>query len=438
MKNRAAGNIAMILAVIPLLLAFHWRIRFESFSFVLAEISLPLALVCAMLCGKSESVSPSRKVFLLAVVLAVAAFLSVFVQSDLKHTLSAYRDLLLPVLFYFAFTQIRLKSSFVVNLAKAAVLWSSVTAVLGIIQYLTDDFLWFQDPDAVVWQEFKTSLISDSQFGQFMGISHTLPAGAYSHTNVFAQFLVLPALVAFALFLRSARNGISRWLWLFAAILQFVALVLTFCRSSVLTLVGSMLVLPVLLTRQRSRRKLGAALVLAVGAVAGFAILQSDAMAFDGFGSFVGRIDMWQAGFVLMSARPVLAITGGLTELYLQLFPFGQVIHNFFLYLTIQFGLAAAGAWALIVFLELKRTARILHRDEGEARNIGVAAAVAVGATVFFYAQTAPLVDDVQVSLFLFFWLGISQHLVVSQDEVQVQEAPNRSLAGMQAERLTC
>jgi hypothetical protein len=67
-----------------------------------------------------------------------------------------------------------------------------------------------------------------------------------------------------------------------------------------------------------------------------------------------------------------------------------------------------------------------------------VAAAVAVGATVFFYAQTAPLVDDVQVSLFLFFWLGISQHLVVSQDEVQVQEAPNRSLAGMQAERLTC
>jgi O-antigen ligase len=196
-----------------------------------------------------------------------------------------------------------------------------------------------------------------------------------------------------------------------------------------MTVVGAAFMMSIALARKGASRRIRLIAALVVIAILVVAIAANDAFSIDGFGSFLGRIDMWYAGFSVISTNPALLLTGGLTDTFMQLFPFGQLIHNLFLYLILQFGLPAAAAWTALIVVELGRARNVRHLENGLIRNIGTAVLVGLSATVFFYSQTAPLIDSVQAGLWLFFWLGICQHLAGHDQETQWCGGPERASA---------
>jgi len=429
MRHRSASSAIAYgaLLLLPLLLAVEYRFRVGAVSFMPGEFCLLPALLAASLQRHSwNPARPSSGLLLLGMGIAATGFISVFFQSDLNHTLSAYRDLMVPVIFYFAFTSARLPSWQAIRMAKVFVACASLSSVLAIVQFRADDFLWFQDTDYVPWQEFKTTLISSSNFGQLLGVQHTLPTGTYAQTNNFAEYLVVPAVVALALSRRAACPGLQRWFWRMCAVLQATAMLFTFSRGSLLTLIAAFAGFHFLIARRRGTR---IAMVLAAAGGIAFALLHSDALSFDDYGTLFSRMDMIRSGLSLIATHPTALLTGGLTEVYLNLFLFGQLVHNLFLYLVLQFGLGTMVAWTALVSLALRRAAAIWKSSVPEASSIGGAVIVAVSLSVFVYAQTTFMITSVQSAMWLFFWIGIAQHLAAGMTPAKRFERPSEPAA---------
>jgi hypothetical protein len=155
-----AASPLRLIYVLPLLLSFEYRLRLSSFSFDLSELSFfVLALVCLARAWEGKRLGPIEKAHaerLLILLLAVFALPAIFLESNTAHAASVYRDLLLPFLFLFVFLKAGLEKEQIHTLIKLACIFALANAVLGIVQYTTGNYLWFEGPDEAEWQTFKT------------------------------------------------------------------------------------------------------------------------------------------------------------------------------------------------------------------------------------------------------------------------------------------
>jgi hypothetical protein len=415
-----ASNPSRLVFLLPLLLAFEYRIRFSSLSFDLSELSLFLVCFLYFVRQWREAVHyepvAARSGRWLIPLLAICALPAIFLESNTAHAASVYRDLLLPFLFFAVLTQLRLEQRYIHALIKLACLLTLADACLGIVQYCTGKYLWFAGPDEAEWQAFKTGLARLSIFGDWVGVQDTLPVGLYTGANMFGCFLSIPLCLTTTLGFSGALSKCKRRACHFASMVIFACMLFTMFRSALLVYLASMLAIYLCLGRQGRLFR-----VLVVGVLAAFVVilfLAQGVFDWDQFGSFEGRREMISAALALIKTHPELLLTGGYTDLYHLQSKEPQEIHNLLLYSIVQFGLLATALFfAFFVGLIRRawRAARVVHgvdSPHGIDRTLLVAIVASIAANVFIYGSSTMLIDSVQTSLWLMFWAGIANYLV--------------------------
>lgn len=400
-----------LLAILPVFLAIEYRVDFGVASLLLSELGpfVVIGAVVVFASGKSRVVV-ERHELALVFLIALFALVGVFLERDKIHALSLYRDLMVPLVFFVVIVSVRLERREVLTLAKAFVLVATVTAVLGIVQYATGKYMWLLRPEDAAWQELKTRFIRGFFLGDWLRTGSTLPAGLYTTTNNFASYLVIPCIVAYALGWVPRTEQKGRGVWRTCFVVLLAALFLTFSRGSILTLLVAWVVVHAFRRRHRvTPTQLGVAGGVGVLIVA--LVIVSGVFSFDALGTVRARIVMISAASNLLTDRPEVLLSGGFAEEYHAHYYAQQIVHNLELYGIIQYGLVATAAWVLLVVLQLKKTYRMLRSPDGESRATAIGVLAGVGVTVFVYAQTTSFVDNIQSTMWLFFWLGIAVHL---------------------------
>jgi O-antigen ligase len=414
--------------LLPVLLAFEYRMRASMLSFDLAELCLVVALGLWLVnsWGQTAAVAPqeSTRYLTLIFLLAFCAFPSIFFEFDTAHAASVYRDLMLPFVFFLLFLRARLEKQQVHTLIKLGCVLAVFNACLGIVQYATGNYLWFAGPDEADWQAYKTGLARLSIFGTFLRVGDTLPVGLYTGANNFACFLSLPlCLVSTLAFSRELARR-QRRICGVAALILFVSLVLTIFRSGLLVYAASMmLVYFILHPRNKAKR---AIVLLLIASLIAILFLTQGLFDWDQFGSFQGRQDMIAASLEMIKSHPELLLTGGYADLYHMQSKETQEIHNLFLYCVVHYGLPATLLFFAFFIRFFRRSMVAARSARPLERNILVAIFVSVTANVFFYGATTMLVDSVQTSIWLLFWVGIGAYLIEFQNcEFKIQARGN-------------
>ena len=409
-----AASPLRLIYILPVLLSLEYRIRLSSFSFDLSELSFfVLALVCLARAWEGKRLGPVEKVHperLLILLLAVFAFPATFFESNTAHAASVYRDLMVPFLFLFVFLKAGLEKEQIHTLIKLACIFALANAVLGIVQYTTGNYLWFAGPDEAEWQAFKTGYAKLSIFGDFLAVQDSLPTGLYTGANMFACFLSLPLCLVTTLAFFGGLPKRKRIICLIASAVMFVCLLFTMFRSGLLVFAASMMMVYLFLSRRRGLLRL--ATVSVVGGVIAILFLTGGMFDWDQFGSFEGRQEMISDAFTLMKAHPELLLTGGYTDLYHFQSRETQEIHNVALYSIVQYGLPATVLFFAFFIRFFLRAFRAAKEVKGLERSVLLAIVASIGANVFLYGSTTMLIDSIQTTTWLLFWVGIASYLI--------------------------
>lgn len=396
---------------VPLLLSVEYRVELGVFSFTLGEVSAVLVWIVALLrIWNNHRIFLKKIEIVLLLTIVITSLPSVFLENDTRHALSVYRDFILPLIFFIGFLLLDLSRQQVVKLLRMFVVIAAASALLGIVQYKTGNYMWTMRPEDVIWQRFKTGFIRDSTVGQLLGVNDTLPVGLSATTNNFASYLVIPTTLALALSLLPSRSHSENLLWKVSFVSLFVALLFTFSRGSLFTfLVASLYLL--WLRRRHSVSLITLLIVGCIGVLVIVLMLWGSALSWDQLGTLKGRGAMLKAGMELLKDHPEVLFTGGFTEEYLANYYQWQLIHNLPFYAILQFGLLATSSWLLLIGVELRYILSVIHSKDQEVKFLGLALFGGLFTTVFIYAQTTSLIDSVHSSLWLFFWTGIGVYL---------------------------
>ena len=173
-----------------------------------------------------------------------------------------------------------------------------------------------------------------------------------------------------------------------------------------------MLVYFVVNPRKRLRRAV-TALLLAV--ILGSFFLTQGLFDWDQFGSFQGRQEMVAESLSLIKAHPELLLTGGFSDLYHMQSRETQEIHNLFLYGVVHFGLLATLLFFAFFIRFFRRAMVAASSIAGPMRNVLMAICVSICVNVFLYGASTMLIDSVQTSIWLLFWVGIGVYLIEFQ-----------------------
>lgn len=408
-----ALRLSRVIYLIPLLLSFESRVRFSSFSFDLCELSLFIAACVFLLRRCNDTRAPERSGVpserWLILLLAFFALPAIFLESNTAHAASVYRDFLLPFLFFAVFAQAKLDKRQLLTLLKLAGAFALANACLGIVQYFTGRYLWFAGPDEAEWQAYKTGLAKLSIFGDWLGVQDTLPVGLYTGANMFACFLSVPLCLTTALAFSPGLAKSKRLACLAAAVVMFVCLLFTMFRSGLLVYTASLMAVYLYLGRRRTLLRLFTVTTLA--SVVAVLFLTQGLFDWDQFGSFEGRQDMISAAFALVRAHPDLLLTGGFTDLYHLQSKETQEIHNLALYSIVQFGLPATLLFFAFVIRWIRRVLQAARAASGLDRTLLVSIVASVAANVFLYGSSTMLIDSVQTSVWLMFWIAVAHGL---------------------------
>jgi hypothetical protein len=135
-----AASPSRLLYLLPVLLAFEYRVRPGIFSLDLAELCVVVVLG-VWLIGRweqtaSDPLQERSRETILILALAACAAPSILFESNMAHAASVYRDLLVPFLFFFLLMQCRLGRKQIHALIKLAYALALVNACLGILNML--------------------------------------------------------------------------------------------------------------------------------------------------------------------------------------------------------------------------------------------------------------------------------------------------------------
>jgi O-Antigen ligase len=412
-----AASPLRVLYLLPVLLAFEYRVRPGIFSMDLAELCVVVALGVWLIRrweqAASDPLQERSRETILILALAVCAAPSILFESDMAHAASVYRDLLVPFLFFFLLMQCRLERKQVHALIKLACALALANACLGILQYATGNYLWFAGAGEAEWQEYKIGLARLSILGESLAPGNALPIGMYTGANNFASFLSLPLCVSTTLAFTREIGRRRRIFCLAASLLLFVCLLLTIFRSGLVVFAASMTLVFLLLHSEKKIARVAA--VAGLLALLGFLFLTQGILDWDQFGSFQGREEMVSAAVRLIKAHPEVLLTGGFSDLYRAQSRETQEIHNLALYSVVHYGLPATivlFAFFLLFFQRAVKAARNMH---GPERNVLIAVCASVTASVFLYGATTMVIDSVQTSIWMLFWVGMGGYLIALQ-----------------------
>jgi len=406
-----------LLLPVVVLLGIEYRIRWEAFSFTLAELSLPLALI-SLLGGRRAGLTKLFDSQYIAALIAVLTFgfTSVLVAPDTKHAMSVYRDLVTPCIFFAVLLSIRLSQKDITVLVKAYVVVATINASLGIVQFYSGQFVWFHEPESLVSESWKVSQLQHSPAGLLFGIGNILPVGMYAGVNNFASYLVPPCLIALAFSRMNTPSKMKRFAWMTATAILMLGLVLTFSRASALSLVLGIPLTLRALARARSRVVLtGLVLLTGIAMVIGF--LASGVVSWDDLGTGTGRLNMLANGWEFLQSDPLVLLLGGGTLNYMLQFSQVQLVHNLFMYLLLQFGIIVAVAWFVLITTAQVRTFTRLRTGDRNYQQLALALWAGVFVTVFIYGQTTSIADMVQASMWILFLQALAIHSRVAHSQ---------------------
>jgi hypothetical protein len=409
-----AASPSRLVYLLPVLLAFEYRVRPSLFSIDLAELCVVVALGVWLIRRWEQAPSatlletPRESILILA--LAVCAAPSVLFESNMAHAASVYRDLIVPFLFFLLLVRCRLDRQQVHALIKLACALALGNALLGLLQYETGNFLWFAGAGEAEWQEYKIGLARLSLFGESLAPGNALPIGMYTGANNLACFLSLPLCLATTSVFTYEIGRSRRLLCLAASLLLFVCLLLTIFRSGLVVFTASMTLVFLLLHPEKKFARV--AVVAGVVALLGFLFLTQGILDWDQFGSFQGREEMVSSAIRLVKAHPEVLLTGGFSDLYHAQSRETQEIHNLALYSVVHYGLPTT-ILLFAFFIRLFRRAVATARSmQGLERNILIATCASITATFILYGATTMVIDSIQTSIWLMFWVGVSEYLI--------------------------
>jgi O-Antigen ligase len=412
-----AARPARLIYMVPVLLAFEYRARPGMFSMDLAELCVVVALGVWLIRSweqvAADPLQETSRESILILALAMCAAPSILFESNTAHAVSVYRDLIVPFLFFFLLVRCRLERQHAHALIKLACALALANACLGLLQYVTGNFLWFAGAEEADWQAYKIGLARLSIFGESLAPGNTLPIGLYTGTNNFACYLSLPLCLASTLVFTRGIGKRKRVLCLAASSLLFVCLLLTIFRSGLVVFAASITLVFLLLHPEKKIARVAA--VAGLLALLGFLFLTQGILDWDQFGSFQGREEMVSAAVTLIKAHPEVLLTGGFSDLYHAQSRETQEIHNLALYSLVHYGLPAT-ILLLAFFIRFFRRAMAAARSmRGPERNVLVAICASIAANVFLYGATTMLIDSVQASIWLLFWVGMGGYLIEFQ-----------------------
>jgi hypothetical protein len=414
---RLAERPALLVYMVPVLLAFEYRVRPTIFSIDVAELCVVVALgVWLIRCWERATPDPlpeTPRESILILALAICAAPSILFESNMAHAASVYRDLMAPFLFFFLLTRCRLERQQVHALIKLACALALANACLGLLQYATGNFLWFAGAEEAEWQEYKIGLARLSVFGESLAPGNALPVGLYTGANNFACFLSLPLCLATTFAFTREIGRRRRAICLAMSLVLFACLLLTIFRSGLVVFAASMTLVFLLLHPEKKIARVAA--VAGLLALLGFLFLTQGILDWDQFGSFQGREEMVSAAVRLIKAHPEVFLTGGFSDLYHAQSRETQEIHNLALYSLVHYGLPAT-ILLFAFFIRFFRRAMAGARNmQGPERNALVAICTSIAANVFLYGMSTMLIDSVQTSIWLLFWVGMGSYLIEFQ-----------------------
>ncbi len=425
---RLAEKPGRLIYIVPVLLGFEYRVRPGLFSMDLAELCVVAVLGVWLIRhwkqAAADSPGETSRETVLILGLAICAAPSILFESNMAHAASVYRDLMVPFLFFFLLVGCRLERQQVHTLIKLACTLALANACLGILQYATGNFLWFAGAEEAEWQEYKIGLARLSIFGESLAPGNVLPIGLYTGANNFACFLLLPLCLATTL--AFTRGIVRRWraLCLAASLLLFACLLLTIFRSGLVVFAASMTLIFLLLHPEKKFARVSA--VAGLLALLGFLFLTQGILDWDQFGSFQGREEMISAAVRLVKAHPEVLLTGGFSDLYRAQSRETQEIHNLALYSVVHYGLPATILLFAFFLRFFRRAMKAARGMQGAERNVLVATCASITATFFLYGTTTMVIDSVQTSIWLLFWVGMGGYLIEFQKRATVAR-PERS-----------
>jgi O-antigen ligase len=412
-----AARPARLIYMVPVLLAFEYRVRPGIFSMDLAELCV-MVVLGVWLVRSWEQATPDpfhgmSRESILILALAICAAPSILFESNTTHAASVYRDLLVPFLFFFLLMRCRLERQHVHALIRLACALALANAFLGVLQYATGSFMWFAGAEEGDWQAYKIGLARLSVFGESLAPGNALPVGLYTGANNFACYLSLPLCLASTLAFTREIGRRKKFLCLAASVLLFVCLLLTIFRSGLVVFAASMTLVFLLLHPEKKSACVAA--VAGLLALLGFLFLTQGILDWDQFGSFQGREEMVSAAVRLIKAHPEVLLTGGFSDLYHAQSRETQEIHNLALYSLVHYGLPATTLLFAFFIRFFRRAVKAARSMRGPERNVLVAICASIAANVFLYGATTMLIDSVQTSIWLLFWVGVGGYLIEFQ-----------------------
>jgi len=407
-----------VLYAIPLLVAFEFRNRYWGVSFEFVELCLVIAVIAWLWQfwsgGPAAGPAASQRDRGLLLLLAILAFPSIFFEDNLQHALSSYRDLLIPVTFFFFFGSLRMGSALLIRILKLSFVLALGNAALGILQYQTGYGLWFASGDELVWQAYKTGLIHAAEMASSIGLGESLAIGAYGGANNFATYLTVPFCLAGVLACSKELSRKKRAAFAAAAAVLFVALACTLFRSELLIAALSSVVLFLLLSPHITKRHIG--IVAIAGGLLLSVFLMPGFLDWDQYGTLTGRWEMSGDALDLLAKHPLQSMVGGMSDLYHRHYAQPQDVHSMVLYCILQFGMPATLVFLGLITRWVVRCWRAAKTANGLSKKVLLAMLVPVAANIFLYGQTTMLFDSVQISMLLFFWLGVTSCLALRQE----------------------
>jgi O-antigen ligase len=318
-----------LLFLLFLAMTISYRADVEGLSFALIE---PIALLVSALLWVNRITSGRQLVFLkdpLVFIFASITLWSIVIRPwspDWRHGLSDVRDWVIPTLLFITLvSNIRLKWRHYINLFLAVEIG---LMILGLYQVKTDSFRPFLAPEAAYKRGFY-SQFNNSPVSSFA-------VGFFGHPGVFAEYLFVGLLILIAL-------SWQRWKWLRALLVfGFIgAIFYTFSKTVLGSLPFALLLFGVLTRSSRHFwTRVLFCLIVSGLLITGLLLVmrKSGSITLD-FGTFVWRIEQWQAGLSLLMLYPTVFLNGngvdiGILEGLLQGNP-----HNIYIFMLLQYGL---------------------------------------------------------------------------------------------------
>lgn len=406
---------ALFVYLLPIFLCTTYRIELKFFSITISELSTLLVwLIAFVRIGQRKGDRANRNILVFVVLLAVSALPSLFL-GDARRSVSLYRDFIGPPVFLLGFLLIGLEHKQVIRLIKTSLIVAGANSVLGIIQYETGKYYFF-DPaslEHVILAKIVQKGAALSLFGRLLGSKQSMASGLFPNGNGFAEYLIVPVTLLFAISIINNIRKEARTFWIILLITGVLAMIFTYGRAALISgLIGiSIFVLLRKVSHLSPQRILYVSVIIIILLAVVYA---SGILSWGDYATQVsvrGRFEQINGVILVLLHDPLVFFTGGGITDYFSLSNQRQTVHYFALSLILYFGLPAFLIWFAFVIKTLINFVSKLDVEDTESKYLLLAVFGGLAAQIFIYQQTSNSILTSSTLMGIYYWLGIGTYL---------------------------